>query len=124
TVMDMEWLRRHLLGLLKGENEGNVMSEAKAFVSEVLPRLKNNNAWERIALSRPVVLMSATLSPVAKAIAEEMGAEAYFATQMEVVDGVFTGRIVSDARNQKLELLSVSNYAPYLSDSTFMTDNK
>jgi HAD superfamily phosphoserine phosphatase-like hydrolase len=124
TLMDMEWLRKHLLGLLKGEKEEKVMSEAKAFVGEVLPRFKNNRAWERIASSRPVVLVSATLSPVAKAIAEETGAEAYFATQMEVVDGIFTGRIASDARNQKLELLSVSEYAPCLSFSIFMTDNR
>src|SRR5690606_11759955 len=122
TVMGMEWLRRHLLGLLGGENEGNVMAEARAFVREVLPRLRNNSAWKRIASGRPVVLISATLSPVAKAIAEEIGAEAFFATQMEVVDGVFTGRIATDARSQKLELLSVSDYYPYLSDSTFMTD--
>ena len=124
AVMDMEWLRKHLLRLLKGENEEKVMAEAKVFVREVLPKFKNKNAWDRIASDRPVILVSATLSPVAKAIAEEIGAEAFFATQMEVVDGVFTGRIAADARNQKLELLSVSDYYPYLSDSTFMTDNK
>lgn len=124
TVLDMEWLRKHLLGLLKGENEEKVMAEAKAFVREVLPRSKNHSAWERIGSDRPVVLISATLSPVAKAITEEIGAEAFFATQMEVVDGVFTGRIAADARNRKLELLSVSDYYPYLSDSTFITDNK
>ena len=124
TVMGMEWLRRHLLGSLEGENERKVMAEARAFVCEVLPRSKNHSAWKRTASGRPVVLISATLSPVAKAIAEEIGAEAYFATQMEVVDGVFTGRIAADARNRKLELLSVSIYSPYLRHSTFMTDNK
>ena len=123
TVMDMEWLRRHLLGLLKGENEAKVKSEAKIFASEVLPKWRNDSVFQRIESVRPVVLISATLSPVAKAIAEEMGAEAFFATRMEVVDGAFTGRIAADARNRKLELLCVSNYAPYLSDSAFMTDN-
>jgi HAD superfamily phosphoserine phosphatase-like hydrolase len=124
VVVDMEWLRKHLLGLLKGEKEEKVALSAKTFVREVLPGMKNTAAWEKINPDIPVVLVSATLSPVAKAIAEEMGAEAYFATQMEVVNGVFTGRIASDARNQKLEILSVSNYAPYLSSSIFMTDNK
>lgn len=124
AVMDMEWLRKHLLGLLKGENEEKVMAEAKVFVREVLPKFKNKNAWDRIASDRPVILVSATLSPVAKAIADEIAAEAVFATQMEVVDGVFTDRIAADARNRKLELLSDSKYAPYLSSSIFMTDNR
>ena len=123
AVMDMEWLRKHLLGLLKGEREEAVALEAKAFVREVLPRFKNKAAWEKIDPDIPLVLVSATLSPLAKAIAEEMKAEAFFATQMEVKDGIYTGRIESDARNKKLELLSDSPYASYLSDSCFMTDN-
>src|SRR5690554_2539593 len=65
AVMGMEWLRNHLLALLGGEQEENVMSEAKAFVRGVLPGLKNKAAWEKIGSDNPVVLVSATLSPVA-----------------------------------------------------------
>src|SRR5690554_1002878 len=124
AVMDMEWLRKHLLGLLKGENEGKVAIEAMVFVRDVLPQLKNKAAWENIHSDIPLILVSATLSPLAKAIAEEMGAEAYFATEMEVKEGVFTGKIASDARNKKLERLKASKYAPYIYCSGFMTDNK
>ena len=123
AVMDMEWLRKHLLGLLKGEREEVVALEAKAFVREVLPKFKNQAAWEKIDQDIPLILVSATISPLAKAIAVEMGAEAYFATEMEVKDGIYTGRIASDVRGEKLALLSDSSYASYLSQSCFMTDN-
>lgn len=124
NMMGMEWLRNHLLGLLRGEEQKKVDSDARDFVHDVLPKLKNLQAFNRILPDSPLVLVSATLSPLAKAIAENLGAETYFATEIEVSNGVYTGKIQTDARRRKLEILAQSQYAPYLSNSYFMTDNK
>lgn len=123
TAMDMNWLRNHILALLKGANLGFVEAEARKFVAEILPPLENRSACETARLGSPLILVSATLSPLAKAIADHFDAEAYFATRMETKNGILTGKIASDARGRKLELLSLSSYRLQLADSTFMTDN-
>lgn len=123
-IIAMDWLRNHLLGLLKGESQNTVEAEAKTFAVEVLSSFQNNLACEKARTGHPLVLVSATLSPLAKAIADNFGAEAYLATQMEVENGVFTGKIAFDVRSKKLELLRLSIYGNYLDQSTFMTDNQ
>ena len=122
--MDMGWLRTHILGLLKGEDEEIVAAEARIFVAEVLPSMENHEACEIVKLQSFLILVSATISPLAESIADHFKAKAYFATLMETKDGVFTGRISLDVQGRKLETLNTSTYALHFSEGTFMTDNK
>lgn len=52
-----------------------------------------------------VILISATLYPVAKSIAKHLGIKNYIATELEVKDNKYTGKISFELSGKKLEAL-------------------
>ena len=69
-----------------------------------------------------VILISATLTPIAKAIAKNMEIETFLSTQLEVINGRYTGKIIGELSGKKLEALYAFKKEKVLID-VMMTDN-
>ncbi len=52
-----------------------------------------------------VILISATLKPIAKSIAKNLGIDNYIATELGIKNGKYTGRILKELSGRKLEAL-------------------
>ncbi|WP_114750057.1 HAD family hydrolase [Pleomorphovibrio marinus] len=103
-------IRTFLIGLLKNEKSHEVEEYAKHFVSDYLSskRLLKTQMILKSAQeqNRRVVLVSASLDPVIKAIADELQVKEYFASTLErSEEGVYSGKLVQDLKGQKLTMI-------------------
>lgn len=91
--------------LLAGKDVNNVDIWAENFYFDFLkPRVINTTM--RIVQgfdASEVVLISATLTPIASVIARKLGIETFLSTQLEVINGKYTGKILSELSGKKLE---------------------
>jgi phosphoserine phosphatase len=100
-------VRSFLIGLLKNENANEVERYSNLFVSDAL----NSKRFIRIQSilkkaqeeNKRVVLVSASLEPVIKAIADNLQVKEYFASLLEKSEeGIYSGKLVHDLKGQKL----------------------
>ncbi len=111
---------------LSGERMDDVDDAAQRFVKNVLSFKTRSNVFHILDLQRKqgaeIVLLSASLCPVVKAIASELRIERYYCSSLEVISGRLSGRYLNDVRGRKKEI-----FLKEISDSTnfvFVTDNK
>lgn len=103
-------IRSFLIGLLKHESVCDVERYANIFVSEELNSkrfLKIQSILKKAQEeNKRVVLASASLEPIIKAIADELKVKEYFASLLEKSEeGIYTGKLVQDLKGQKLSLI-------------------
>lgn len=103
-------VRFFLIGLLKNQNVYEVERYANLFVSDELNSkrfLKTQSILKKAQEeNKRVVLVSASLEPVIKAIADELKVNEYFASLLEKSEeGVYSGKLVHDLKEQKLTIL-------------------
>lgn len=97
------------LRLLRGERWEDVDREAGQFLQDVLHKKRNANVFEILRHQRAegsrIVLMSSSIDVVVRHIAKHLGAE-FFASQLNVNDGVIVGTLQTDLQGRKHELLA------------------
>jgi phosphoserine phosphatase len=101
-------LLKHLLvGLLRGESLAELELTADAYADELLNTLRVASVAEvlsRRPADEPLVVASASLSPIVAAVARRLGAQ-HVASTLEVRDGRLTGRYAEDLTGLKLRAL-------------------
>lgn len=120
-------LRSFLIGLLKHERANDVERYANIFVSEELNSkrfLKTQSILKKAQEENSrVVLVSASLEPVIKAIADNLQVKEYFSSTLETSEeGVYSGKLLQDLKGQKLSL--IKSYFNFQTTEFFVyTDN-
>lgn len=76
-----DFVRERALRYLKVYSEQEIEMRAERFVQEVLSQRKIADVWKVIE-GREVVLVSGTIAPIAKAVANETGATAVYANDI------------------------------------------
>ncbi len=91
------WVRERAAGVFKGRSVEEIETAMTRFVREVLvPRLHPpvvGALREHEAKGDRVVILSAALEPVVKALGRELGVDAYVGAACEVSRGRYSGRI-------------------------------
>lgn len=107
--------------LLRGQNIKTVEDSARDFVRNVLSTKKIKGAFEILEKNiSSTILLSSSIEPIIKIIAEENGIKKYHASKIEHSNGTYTGRIISD-----LTGIKESKVASILKDDCLViTDNK
>ncbi len=95
---------KHLLVRLLAGVQASVLDESgRAYVDSLLNSKRVQPVWDRLSRVGQldhIILASASLEPVVRALAEAMGAR-YVSSKLEVRDGVLTGRYVEDLTGHK-----------------------
>lgn len=109
---------------LKGYSEADVEILARKFVAEILPKFKVLPVHQLLVRSSltNIVLVSATIEPVAKAIANVLDVPVYFASSLSKKNGRYDGKIKDDLLGNKhhlfldhdIELVVTDNKSDYL----------
>lgn len=126
NVYDRDLFRRLAVRTLFGERINDVDDAAKRFVKIVLSSKARSEVLHILDIQRSegaeIVLLSASLCPVVRAIASELKIERYYCSSLEVKDDRFSGYFLDDVRGRKKEI-----FLKEISDSVefvFVTDNK
>jgi len=120
-------VRLFLIGFLKNQKADEIEKVAKSFVKERLNFKKIlkiqkilKNAQDQ---NKRIVLISASIEPVIKAIAEDLKVKEYYASQLEInLFGYYSGILVNDLKGKKTLILK--RIFPSINiDFTLYTDN-
>lgn len=106
-ITSRHWLKHFLVSLLAGDHASELDASGAAYAIQLLDHSRVPTVWNLIdqaAVSGQVILASASLEPVVKALASVMGAR-YVASTLEVRAGVLTGRYVKDITGRKEEAI-------------------
>lgn len=107
---------------LNGKNKEYIEAKANEFVSSYLEKKKNIEVHNILMndLSN-VVLVSASLEPIIKAISKKLGIKKYYATSLSSKNDIYNGKIEKDLAgkkhnlftNEKIELVVTDNLDDY-----------
>lgn len=102
-------MKRFNIRMLKGRTRNELDSLAKEFTETFLSERKivQTHALlkEQIEQGHRIVLCSSSLEPVVGAVAKELMIKDFAATTLEYEDEVFTGEVIADITEQKLEVM-------------------
>ncbi|WP_040400653.1 HAD-IB family phosphatase [Cecembia lonarensis] len=120
-------IRKILIGTLKGEMVSSVYEEAYLFVGEFLKNRENPQIHELFNEAKrkgaDMILVSASIDPVVRAVSNQLRFKNYLATTLEkTAEGVFSGNITKDLQGYKLEALQKEGIDFY-QETTLATDN-
>lgn len=111
------------LKLLKGSSPEELENAAKVFYQEYLTDHQIANTHQILQEAQrqnsQVILLSSTLDPVARIIAKNLGVEVR-SSELELKNGLVTGKLASDITGKKHHLLKVDSGS---SGYTVVTDN-
>ena len=114
-----DWIRSLHIYSLKGKSIDHVNQQADIFVKTFLIN-KEISETHKILSSmnrKEVILVSATLKPVAQAIAKYLRVDLFYATTLLIKNGIFTGNIQKDLsgikhnlfENKKIDFVATDN---------------
>lgn len=121
-----EPLRHNLIGLLKGKPKDELEAMADTFVVQFLKRHEHHEVIQLIEEKRNIglrlVIVSATIDVIAKAVAKHYNIQNWIATQLDYgEDGICRGRIKCDLlANKRNALEQIEVRPPY---GGIITDN-
>lgn len=107
-ITGRHWLKHLLVRLLAGDSASELDASGVAYAKELLNHRRVAPVWRLVdqAVSPDqVILASASLEPVVKALAEVIRAR-YVASTLEVRAGVLTGRYIEDLTGCKEEAIT------------------
>ncbi|WP_143961594.1 HAD-IB family phosphatase [Litoribacter populi] len=121
-------LREYLVGLLKGAPKEEVALEAEKFVKEILCSKKIDRVHEVLKSAscekKEIILISASIDPVVKAIADELGVSSFICSTLDVdAKGCYTGKFSIDIKGKKAGF-AFENGCIQSEFTTVFTDNK
>lgn len=122
-------LRKFFVGFMKNEPQDLIEQEVGLFIDEYLNTKKNTQTQEMLTNSLKdergeVWLVSASFYPIVAGIAKEFGVEHFIATQLEVDNGIYTGRILKEMEHQKLLVLQQKHLVENREHIFVYTDSK
>lgn len=100
-------LKHFLVGMLAGDREEALALSAREYAQELIKNRRVASVWTRLVpdqVGDRIVLASASLEPVVKALAELLGAR-YVSSTLEHRNGVLTGRYQDDLTGRKAEAI-------------------
>ena len=123
------YIRKRLIKYIEGEPKGLVEKVAKKFVKEELNNRKipftHKALKENLQTGeKDIILISASIEPVVKAIANELKVEKYSSTLLEIKNDIYTGRIERENQGNKLRTFKEIMHKEGTASITFYTDNK
>lgn len=102
-------VREFLVGFIAGADKVELDSASAEFIKDFLSRKKIDATHDlltsKIKNNDRVLLVSASIDPVVKAIAQHLGVAEYCSTVLEYHEGIATGRILADLEKSKLKYL-------------------
>ncbi|MBS9525604.1 haloacid dehalogenase-like hydrolase [Litoribacter alkaliphilus] len=121
-------LRSYLVGLLEGTGLNEVEVEAEKFVKEILCHRKidavHGMLQGSLSEGKKVLLVSASIDPVIKAIAKDLGVGFFVCSTLEVMEkNFFTGKFSKDIKGNKANIANEGVGIEWGKTSVF-TDNK
>jgi phosphoserine phosphatase len=121
-VIKKDLHRACVLMLIRGMHQAHLMSEAVAFNELFLEKRRNEIVWRHLKdeSTNQVILLSATLEPIALAIANKNGFEVCASKLEYDLNGRFTGRLKIDLIGRKHEHLP---YSAQREQYAVITDN-
>ncbi len=126
NLYDRELFRRLAVRTLRGQIPSDVDDAARKFVKTVLPSKRISEVFILMDIYRrdgaEIVLLSASLDPVVKAIASELNIRRYFCSLLEEKDRQYSGNYYEDIRGCKKEIFL--NEIGECVEFVFVTDNK
>lgn len=121
-------LLKHLLvAMLAGDEVNSLDSSARDYAQDLLARRRVAAVWQQLeSFQGPLVLASASLEPVVRALAETLGAR-QVSSSLASQDGRLTGRYRSDLTGRKPQALRTAFgdallTMPYIAFSDNVTD--
>ncbi|EKT63114.1 HAD family hydrolase [Providencia alcalifaciens] len=123
-ITGVDFIRNYNINLLKGMTEDQLEFYALNFIHDLKEnQLISNLMTDFKKNNYEIVLLSATLAPIAKYVAKNFSIEKYYSTSLEYnQQGQFTGKISKDLLGNKYDILKEISY--FSDDVIFITDNK
>lgn len=114
-----EGVRKFIVGFIAGADKRELDAASADFIKDFLSQKKIDVTHEMLKSktenNERVVLVSASVDPVVKAIAQHLGVAEYCSTILEYDEGTATGRILFDLEKSKLK---------YLLDNQIVSENQ
>lgn len=106
-LLRKDLFKGYVVGFLKGCSVPQVAAWADSFFDDYLATRIIDKSFSFLNQYDPqeVVLVSSTLQPIAAAIAQKLGFPHYLASELEVINHQYTGRISRELSGKKLDAL-------------------
>jgi HAD superfamily phosphoserine phosphatase-like hydrolase len=115
-------IRTEALAYLEGESKASLVASAKTYAKTVMPIMTTQSyVKEQQDLGAAVYLVSSSLDFVVAEIADQLGADGWFASEMKFQEDVCTGELKTDLTGHKDQIV-LSNFREQ-SDVEFISDN-
>ncbi len=112
----VDLVRKWVIGSLKGLSISELYSLCEEFYDDCLLPKINLNVISRIkSLQADIILVSATLEPIAETICRRLNADDFYASELDYVGEITTGKLSKDLLGVKLEkVVSEGYFVPFL----------
>lgn len=106
-IVQKDIFKTLVVRFLRGRTVQEVKAWSEQFYNDYLKRRAINPSFSVLKEFNPedIILVSSTLYPIAATIAENLNIEKFLATDLEVKDGCYTGRIINELSGRKLAAL-------------------
>jgi phosphoserine phosphatase len=117
-LFKFDFCRHLLIRFLSGHSKIEIERKTKSFIFELLEKKRQEEVIKiimRISIpENKLILVSATLDCIALEIAKKFNIDSYFASELEYLNGICTGRIKVDLLGNKLKKLRQNGiYSPF-----------
>lgn len=102
-LFDFDMIRNFHIYSLKNKTAEQLEKDAKFFIEQYLELKKIDEVHKKLEdfPKEEIILVSATIKPIAKAISEKLGNLKYLSTTLQYKDGVCLGKISEDLLGEK-----------------------
>lgn len=102
-LFDFDMIRNFHIYSLKNKTTEQLDKDANFFIEEYLEFKKIDKVHKKLEAfpKEDIILVSATINPIAKAISEKLGNLKYLSTTLQYKDGVCLGKISKDLLGKK-----------------------
>lgn len=127
-ILKKDFIRKIATKFLKNKTEKELLLEMNNFYNNILRKKEKKNVVSMVEKLREegysIILLSGTYFFIAKVIAERIKAKAYYGTDLEIINSIYTGNIKNDLLLSKKNI--VKEYFYELENRFFIliTDNK
>jgi phosphoserine phosphatase len=117
NIIRCDIARTFLVGLLSGYSKEEISKKAAVFVNEVLETKQQYDVIDNVRKlqnkqNARLIIVSSTLDCIAAAVSNAFGIKEYYASELEYVDSICTGKIKNDLLDCKAQKLLERGIAP------------
>jgi phosphoserine phosphatase len=118
-------VREWCIKLLKGFSVTTIQDRAKEYIDKVEKNYLNPEIIEQIKKEKKIkdeiTIISSSIDPPIKELAKRLGIKKYYSSELEVKNGLYTGRLKRDLFGGKEEAIDLKKYD--LKNSSIYSDN-